>query len=248
MKQIFPVFGLLVLFGINTFSQSKPKTITIKSSDGIIITGDLYKVSKNDAPYIILYHQASYSRGEYREIAPKLNTMGFNCLAVDQRSGNAVNGITNETYQRAIKNDLTTKYPDAWPDLEATLLYVKHDLKARKIIIWGSSYSAALVFVLAAKHPYYVNGILAFSPGEYFKLEDKTISEFAKKVTCPVFITSARKEEDYWKPIYQNLSSTEKVYFLPSGEGFHGSKALWEENEGYEFYWKAVEDFLIQLK
>lgn len=43
---------------------------------------------------------------------------------------------------------------------------------------------------------------------------------------APLFITSAKSEE----------------------EGFHGSKALWKENEGNENYWKAVERFLKNLK
>ena len=35
------------------------------------------------------------------EIADSLTALGFNCLAIDQRSGGSVNGVTNETKVRA---------------------------------------------------------------------------------------------------------------------------------------------------
>ena len=48
-----------------------------------------------NAPVLVLFHQAGWSRGEYREIAPKLNELGYICLAIDQRSGKGVNGVAN---------------------------------------------------------------------------------------------------------------------------------------------------------
>lgn len=248
MKQILLIITTLILFGINSFGQSTVKTITFKSTDGLLITGDLYQTSDKDAPYIILYHQARYSRGEYLEIAPKLNTMGFNCLAIDQRSGDSINGVVNETHKRADDADLATKYPDAWPDIEAAFLHVTKKLKATKVIVWGSSYSAAMVFVLGSKYKAQISGILAFAPGEYFKIDDKAISDYAKNIDYPVFITSAKSEEQYWQPIYDNLNTDDKSFYLPKDEGIHGSKALWKENAGYELYWEAVNKFLGQVK
>ena len=248
MKHFAIISGLLLLFIVSTFGQTAKETITFNSLDNIVITADLYMTADQNAPFIILYHQARYSRGEYLEIAPKLNALGFNCMAVDQRSGDAVNNVKNETHARATEKELATEYVDALPDLEAALLYTKNELKATKIIVWGSSYSSALVFVLASKYKYKIDGILSFSPGNCFELDGKSIDDYAKDVSCPVFITSAKSEEESWRPIYQNLQSTNKVYYLPEDKGFHGSKALWEENEGYKDYWKAVEGFLSQFK
>ncbi|MCF6171905.1 MAG: alpha/beta hydrolase [Bacteroidales bacterium] len=247
--KFFTLLSLLFFFGLTvSFGQSPAKNLTFKSLDDLTITADLYMTADAGAPFIILYHQARYSRGEYLEIAPKLNTLGFNCLALDQRSGDAVNGIINETHAEAVKKGLPTEYLDALPDLEATLLYVESVYKPEKLIVWGSSYSSALVFVLAAKHQDEVDGILSFSPGNYFEPDGKTVSEFAENVSCPVFITSSKSEEESWRPIYESLSSTDKSFFLPEDEGFHGSKALWEKNEGYGEYWKAVEEFLEEMK
>jgi dienelactone hydrolase len=179
MKQILTTLALLFLFMMSTFGQKTKKTIMIESSDNLTITADLYQTSDKNAPYIILYHQARYSRGEYLEIAPKLNALGFNCIAIDQRSGDAVNGVKNETYQRAEKMGLATEYTDAWPDLVAALRYVKDELNAKEIIVWGSSYSSALVFVLASKYVDDINGIHSFSPGNYFDLYGKSVSRYA---------------------------------------------------------------------
>ena len=51
-----------------SFAQSDPdfsgETVTFKASDGIRVTADLYMAHESSAPFIILYHQAGYSRGE----------------------------------------------------------------------------------------------------------------------------------------------------------------------------------------
>ena len=250
MKKImlFLVLLLMIQFVSAQHKEFTGKTIEFQSKDGVKITADLYMVHKNDVPFIILFHQARYSRGEYREIAPKLNEMGFNCLAIDQRSGEEVNGVLNQTHLEAEKMNLTTQYVDAIPDLEAAFSYVKQKMNPGKIIIWGSSYSAALMFYLGSVHSNDVDGILAFSPGEYFKIDGNEIKSFAAKVKCPVFITSSGKEHKQWKEIYDALSG-EKFSFLPATEeGRHGSKALWSDNVNHKKYWKAVDVFLMKFK
>ena len=247
--------AISLLFTIMTLTQNSSRaesaavpenfiTVEFNATDGLLITADLYSIDDAHAPYIILYHQARYSRGEYREIAPQLNALGFNCIAIDQRSGDAINGVKNETHARAISQGLPTEYTDALPDLVATLNYVKDMLKADKIIIWGSSYSSALAFVLAAKYPDFVDGVLSFSPGDYFSIDDQSMSDFAKQIECPVFITSAKNEHESWQAIYDNLATQNKSFFLPETDGYHGSKALWATHPGYEDYWQAVKSFL----
>lgn len=239
---------VLVNFGFTQNSNDFiGETVQFKATDGLAVTADLYTIDKKNAPFVILFHQARYSRGEYRPIAQKLNVLGFNCMAIDQRSGNWVNGVENETNKEAKKLNLGTDYADAFPDVEGALLYVKKELQAHKIIVWGSSYSASLMFYLGSQYPLDIEGILAFSPGEYFQIKEKSIASFAKNVKCPVFITSSKAEQKKWKGIYEALSS-EKQFFIPVNSGFHGSKALWPENDGNDPYWEAVEAFLAKLK
>lgn len=249
MKKYF--LYLIIFFSTNLFfaqnnTEFIGETISFKSDDGITITADLYMDHPSDAPFIVLYHQAGYSRGEYREIAPKLNAMGFNCMAVDQRSGDQVNSIVNETHKEAISKNKPTEYLDALPDIEAAYLYVKYSIKPAKIILWGSSYSAALMFYMGSEHHNNLAGILSFAPGQYFQVNGKDLTTYAAKVTCPVFVTSAKSEYSNWKPIYDKIKS-DKSSFLPDTEGKHGSKALWQNNANHGAYWTAVEKFLNKI-
>jgi pimeloyl-ACP methyl ester carboxylesterase len=63
------------------------------------------------------------------------------------------------------------------------------------IIVWGSSYSAALVFLLAANHRREIKAILAFSPGEYLR-GSSTVRKAAAQVSIPIFVTSAKDPKD----------------------------------------------------
>ena len=249
MKNLLGSLYFLFSFSIivaQTTEDFKGETIHFNASDGLEITADLYMPHEASAPFIILYHQAGYSRGEYLSIAPKLNAMGFNCLAVDQRSGNQVNDIVNQTNKEAVEQNKPTEYLDALADIEAAYLYVKHGIKPHNLILWGSSYSAAIMFYMGSAHHDNLSGILAFAPGEYFKINGKEIKSYATRVTVPVFVTSAKSEYDNWKSIYANVKS-KKSFFLPDTEGKHGSKALWENNPSQAAYWAAVKDFLNQF-
>ncbi len=61
---------------------------------------------------------------------------GYNCLAVDLRSGKEVNYIQNETAKRAREKNLSTEYLDAEKDMLASIDYVKQFTK-NKIILCG---------------------------------------------------------------------------------------------------------------
>ena len=143
------------------FCASAQEKVTFQSSDGLTITADNY-VSSTQNPYIILLHQAGYSRGEYREIAPKLIKLGYNCLAVDLRSGKEVNFIENETASLAKKNNLPCSYLDAFPEIHAAIDFVKQR-STKPIVLWGSSYSASLSLMVAPEE-LKVGALVVFSP------------------------------------------------------------------------------------
>ena len=247
MKKIIALLLYLSisLIQLQLSAQTK-ETVFFKSEDGVQITSDLYMTDDKNAPFIILFHQAMFSRGEYLEIAPKLNKMGYNCISIDQRSGLKVNNVVNETHKSAKVMGLNTKYPDAFPDLQASVEYINKNYSPGKLIVWGSSYSASLVFILAVKNKE-IDGVLAFSPGEYFKFENKMIQEWIKEVKCPVFITSSRDESSECKKIFNSASNSLNKQYIPEHKGFHGSKALWESKKGYENYWKHVNLFLSKI-
>ncbi len=226
--------------------EIQPRLREIPSKDGLIMTVDLYVPNKHrETPMIVLFHQAGWSRGEYREIAPQLCRMGYNCMAVDLRSGKEVNGVLNETARRAREGELGTEYADALPDMEAALRYARKQLTQGPVIAWGSSYSSALVLQLAGTQPKLMDGVLSFAPGEYFpdKPED-WIQSAARTIACPTFVTSAKAEHERWKAIFEAIPHAKKTAFVPETKGQHGSRALWKRFEDSPAYWKAVQTFL----
>ena len=115
MKKLFYIIiGLVVLGGCSKSSSEEGSSegnldkeiidvplgeavkVTFNSKDGLPITADFYQ-NPNAKSIIILCHQAGFSRGEYKEIAPRLVDSGYACLAIDLRSGNQVNEVINET-------------------------------------------------------------------------------------------------------------------------------------------------------
>lgn len=224
------------------------KTVNFETSDGLKVYADLYSSNNERDPLIILYHQAGFSRGEFRSIAPRLVDLGFNVLAVDLRSGDILSQVTNLTKKEALRQGMSTAFQDVIPDLEASFQYAKNQIKSRKIIYWGSSYSASLGFYMAAKYPKDYNALIAYSPGEYFKIENKNIAEFAKDVKIPVYTSSARNEESSWKSIYNSITSKKQFYLPAKTKGHHGTMALSSFYDDNEENWQAIIPFLKTLR
>lgn len=245
------VLLLAIYLGLTTNTVLRAvDLIKIKSKDGVEISADLYKIHPDTVPFIILFHQAGWSRGEYQETAPKFNSLGYNCLAVDLRSGKHVNGVDNITFMNAKQALKETKYIDAYQDIEATVQHVKKFLTSGKIIILGSSYSSALVLKYAGDNPAEVAGVVAFSPGEYFTPFGKPsdyITSAAEGIICPSFITSARSEKNSWWTIHENINTEVKAYYLPETSGNHGSRALWQKFSDHKGYWEALKAFLTDI-
>jgi dienelactone hydrolase len=222
------------------------REVQLPAGDGVTITADLYAPLPPTAPMIVLFHQAGYSRGEYRAIAPRLNKLGFNAMAVDARSGEAVNGVGNATAASACKLGKPTAYVDAIADLEAAVRYARTRTKS-KLLVWGSSYSSALVLALGSD--LHADAVLSFSPGEYFEDQGKSstwVADHAKRLAVPVFVTSARSEATEWAPIVAAIDPKLLTTFVPTTAGHHGSSALLQPDG--EAYWTAVTAFLKKFR
>jgi len=251
MKKLVCLFAVLLFCSVCHAQDDSYRTIRFDASDGVSITADLYLAHADlNKPLIVLCHQAGWSRGEYREIAPKLNALGFNCIAIDQRSGGTINDVDNETLASARKAKKGTTFVDAKSDMIDTLRFVKGTLAHGKLILWGSSYSSALSLKIAGDESELVDGVLAFAPGEYFERFGQPadwIQSSARNIKVPAFVTSAKKEYDNWKSIYEAIPSEGKQKFIPSTAGNHGSRALWEQFDDHSAYWTEVKTFLSQF-
>jgi len=221
-------------------------SIELIASDGVHVFARAYGSSPK-APVILLFHQAGSSRSEYATIAPRLVDLGFNVLAVDQRSGGDMYQPANETVLHLGRS--VASYDAVLPDLEAALDWARRAHPSSAVYVWGSSYSAALAFVLAAKHPKEIAAVLAFSPGEYLG-DGSAVHRSAARVRVPVFIDSAAdaKEIAAAKSIFDVIPSKHKVLYAPN-VGVHGSSTLIPDRDpnGSEQNWTQVTRFLRSL-
>jgi dienelactone hydrolase len=230
-----------------TAAVAAPEAVWLQAEDGVEIRGDLYALEADDkksAPVILLFHQAGSNRGEYADIAPRLNEMGFHALAIDQRSGGARWGFENETVNKLGES---TKYLAALPDLEAALKWKVDSGYDGTTLVWGSSYSASLVFLLAAGHGQ-IDGILSFSPGEYLGTRTDEVRKAAKDVSRPVIVLTPADERDRARQVVDAIPGEDKRFVIPD-EAVHGSSMLVpDRNAGATTIWPEVETFLERFK
>lgn len=248
MRILASVCLLLLLASFHGHGADFEK-VTFDAADGLSVTADLYVQHPETNPFIVFFHQAGWSRGEYRPIVQSFLDMGFNCMAVDQRSGAKINDVVNETAGRASEAGLGTTFVDAIPDMKAAILYARAHYAKGRLAIWGSSYSAALVLHIAHEFPRDVHVVLSFSPGEYFTRFGKSasfVTDAAAKMTQAAFITSAQNEQQQWQGIYDAIPHKEKSFFLPETAGNHGSRALWQSFADSDAYMSAVKEFLAK--
>ena len=223
-------------------ASPSPEPLTLKAHDGVLISALVYEATQPKG-IILLFHQADSSKAEYATIAPKLAAAGYTALAIDQRSGGSLYG-PNETASRLGK---PATYEDAKADLVAALDWALP--QHLPIILWGSSYSAALIFEIAAEHANQVSAILAFSPGEYLK-RGGAVARAASRVEVPIYITtsSAADEIQAGRTILSASPARAKTQFVPK-VGVHGSSTLIEARnpKGAAENWEHVLAFLSAL-
>jgi len=227
------------------FEYSK-KNVEFPSEDGLIISADLYEIDP-DKPVILLTHQGGYNKYEYADIAPRLNEMGFNALAIDQRSGGSFAEKQNETHNRAVQNGIENiQFADASQDIESAINYLT-DKYQQKIIIWGSSYSSSLALHVAAKNKN-VKAVISFSPGDYFGKTFPSLEAVFPTIKQPFLVTSSREEAAQLKELLHEVDQSNlQLQFIPESDGFHGSRVLWIDQEGADEYWAAVTAFLSTI-
>lgn len=225
---------------------SVKSTITFPSKDGLVITADTYIID-DTSDFMVLYHQAEWSRGEYNKTALKFNALGYNVMAVDLRSGLEVNNVVNETAKRAIEGDYPMSGEDSGMDVQASIEYVRDEFECDSIYILGSSYSGALVLVVAPEYGDLIKGVLTFSPGISLMWNDKKVAENVVDLKVPVFLSSNKSEVYKNEFLMPNISSEIKVLHDPEGRGRHGASVLWDSVKDSDEYWEALTAFLNDI-
>ena len=221
------------------------QTVEFESLDSLLITADLYEIDPTK-PCIVLCHQARFCKFEYAGVAERFNSLGFNCLAIDQRSGGPICNQRNETWLRAVEQNKPVDYLDAEQDIAASINYAYEKYK-QPVIILGSSYSSTLVIYQAIENDK-VSAVISFSPGNYFAEQRGDLIPQLINFEKPFFFTAAQHEIPYVREIVIGRKRTDnQIVFSPVGEGAHGARVLWDTQQDGEEYWIALEDFLKKL-
>ncbi len=234
---------LLLTAGFIQFTAAQNKVAFI-TKDTLTVTADEYIV-EDATRFIVLCHQAGYSRGEYIETAKRFNKLGFNCLALDQRSGGEANGIKNETAMAADAAKKKNSYLDAEADINAAIEYA-FDKSGKNVILLGSSYSASLALKIGKENDK-ISAIIAFSPGEYFD-KKLNVTNAIYNLSKPVWVTSTQKESADVTAMMKGVTSKNKTQVTPTGEGVHGSKCLWKNQNGNQEMWLKLIPFLDSIR
>ncbi len=234
----------LIVFLFSFLVSEAQEKVTFLAEDGLEITADLYE-TKSTNPYILLFHQAGYSRGEYRQTANKLLKFGYNCLAVDLRSGGEVNYIQNHTALLAVQHGYSVDFISSQKDIRAAIKWVKERSNA-PVVLFGSSFSASVSLLVAKNNPD-VKAVIAFSPGEYFTPE-RTIQNEITGFEKFVFAASSQREKEYVNKMLSDVSPLNKTIFAPNTGGEHGSKSLWDSNPNSQEYWLALTMFFSKIR
>ena len=238
-------FRLLAMIAIPfavAVCPASAEPVRLTASDGVAVSGTFYPAARAKA-VILLFHQAGSGKGEYATIAPHLAASGYDALAIDQRVGGSLFG-RNETAARVSGKP---SYAEAQRDLEAAFAWASK--RDKPVILWGSSYSAALVFRVAAAHPGHIAAVLAFSPGEYLE-NPPSVATSAARVTVPVFVTSASDAGEIAaaRAITAAVRSSTKTQYVPRA-AVHGSSTLIASRNaaGAAANWAAVQAFLSKV-
>ncbi len=222
---------------------AQAREVELQARDRVRIFADHFQSEQGRArPVLLLFHQAGSNSTEYEPIVPRLAALGFDTLAVDGRAGGRMFDRNNRTVMSLGR---AQPFDVAYGDLEAALDWAIED-GYPGVVAWGSSYSAALVFRLAAEHEQ-VRAVLSFSPGEHLGAGEK-VRGYAARVKVPVFVTSAPGVEVREAArIVEPIDAALVTHYQPR-IGVHGSSALRTDRNprGYEAYWAAVEAFLAK--
>ena len=199
---------------------------------------------------MLLFHQGGASGwAEYAPIVPALTSRGFRVATIDQRRGGDLFDAANAVAERF--DPETTSYCDAAPDLEAALDWAVDRTGDDGVVLWGSSYSAALVIRLAAERPDDVAGVLAFSPASGDPMEGCRPEAVLDRIDVPLLVLRPESEMEHaWIGEQLEIFDAAGADTYVARPGRHGSSMLVEQRVGAstEGVWGVVQAFLDRIR
>ena len=205
-----------------------PAEVRFPVRDSLEVVADIHRSGGGPgAPAILLFHQGGGSaRGEYRSITPRLLREGYNVVAADVRGGGTRFGDPN----RAPPVPEGFSYCDAASEVDATVNLARAHGFTGPLVLWGSSYTAALVLQVAVRRSADVRAVLAFSPasGEPMRgCEPEVYVAWLRRAGVPALVLRPRAEiEDTARAARLEAMRRDGAHVFVAEEAVHGSSML----------------------
>lgn len=210
-------------------------TLIAETSDGVTVHGYIRQAYGQEvSPTVLLFHQGGASaRGEYGEIQDWLASEGVTSIAWDSRAGGAIFGGANRTVA-GLPEGTPSDFCDALPDLLAAIDEAEaNGFGEDGFVLWGSSYTGALIFHAAAERPELTRGVIAFSPASGGPMRECLAIERAAEVETEMLIF--QPPDEIIRPTAaeqrSQLEALGAAYAIVEG-GTHGSSTLLDERTG----------------
>jgi len=161
------------------------RNVELKTDDGIKIAGDYYPASGDRG--IVLLHMMPADRTSWATFAEKLQTAGFQALAIDLRGHGASQGGPD-----GYKNFFDAEHQASRSDVVAAADFLKSKGVA-KIFLAGASIGANLALEYAAAHSD-ARAVILLSPG--FDYRGVTTEGLIARLAPEQGVYAAASEED----------------------------------------------------
>jgi len=211
-----------------TPTAQAPSELTAQAADGVTVYGTTrFDDLPDTAPLILLFHQGgSNARAEYAPLIPWFHEYGYRVIAWDLRAGGGIHGLENRTAE-AILPDEARSYCEGYADMQAALEASRALSPSGRAIIWGSSYSAALVFHLVADNPDSIIAVVSASPASGSPMADCLARARLAELNRPALVLRPASEME------RESAQKQKALFDAAGvpvmvfeNGVHGSSML----------------------
>ncbi|CEK17982.1 alpha/beta hydrolase [Chthonomonas calidirosea] len=195
------------------------QTVTLHTTDGWTIVGDLYVPKGPSHGAVILLHQRGGQASDWDALSKALQKAGYVALAIDQRGAG-----------RSTQGPGPTGADAPWDtsgDIAAAIAFLKGK---GPIGLAGASYGANNALIYAAAHPQQVKALVLLSPGaNYHGLDALTP---AKRCLTPTLILHDRGDsiaDDGPQQINALLPGTSHLLKVQPGSE-HGTALLDEDS------------------
>lgn len=220
---ILLILGLFLrLFWISSrpMPPMNGERITLKTNDNVNLVGTYYQATGTTG--VLLLHMMPATKESWESFATKLQSAGFNVLAIDLRGHGESDGGAN-----GYKNFSDADHQASIHDVEAAVEFLKSK-KVSQISIAGASIGANLALWYMADHPDIKKGILLSAGYNYHGVVTEPYAAALKTDQAVYFVgneddmrSSGHSAADMARGLYEKTNA-KKVIKIFKGAG-HGT-------------------------